>query len=129
MGVGAIFVSTLALSELQTPHDPPQGQEEFLAATLQIIVSFIVLCSIIIRRSNPLSLRLACRLTRYLMGHNRWFIDPVLLPQPPGPLPDGILDEDLDLRPGPMEPLTSGLGYLDQTPRVRTRLAICLSNR
>ena len=49
MGVGAIFVSTLALSELQTPHNPPQGQEEFLAATLQIIVSFIVLCSIIIR--------------------------------------------------------------------------------
>ena len=50
MGVGAIFVSTLALSELRTPHNPPQGQEEFLAATLQIIVSFIVLCSIIIRR-------------------------------------------------------------------------------
>ena len=49
MGVGAIFVSTLALSELRTPHDPPQDQEEFLAATLQIIVSFIVLCSIIIR--------------------------------------------------------------------------------
>jgi len=48
MGVGAIFVSTLALSELKVPHDPPEDQEEFLAATLQIIVSFIVLCSIII---------------------------------------------------------------------------------
>ena len=53
MGVGAIFVSTLALSELQTPHDPPRNQEEFLAATLQIIVSFIVLCSITIREFNP----------------------------------------------------------------------------
>ena len=53
MGVGAIFVSTLALSELEVPHDPPQNQEEFLAATLQIIVSFIVLCSIIIRGLNP----------------------------------------------------------------------------
>jgi hypothetical protein len=53
MGVGAIFVSTLALSELKVPHDPPQNQEELLAATLQIIVSFIVLCSIIIRKFNP----------------------------------------------------------------------------
>ena len=53
MGVGAIFVSTLALSELKVPHDPPRDQEEFLAATLQVIVSFIVLCSIIIRWSNP----------------------------------------------------------------------------
>lgn len=53
MGVGAIFVSTLALSELKVPHDPPQNQEEFLAATLQIIVSFIVLCSIIIRELSP----------------------------------------------------------------------------
>jgi len=52
MGVGAVFVSTLALSELKVPHDPPQDQEEFLAATLQIIVSFIVLCSIIIRKFN-----------------------------------------------------------------------------
>jgi hypothetical protein len=53
MGVGAIFVSTLALSELKTPHDPPRNREEFLVATLQIIVSFIVLCSIIIRGFNP----------------------------------------------------------------------------
>lgn len=53
MGVGAVFVSTLALSELKVPHDPPQSQEELLAATLQIIVSFIVLCSIIIRKLNP----------------------------------------------------------------------------
>ena len=53
MGVGAIFVSTLALSELKVPHDPPQDQEEFLAATLQIIVSFIVLCSIILREFRP----------------------------------------------------------------------------
>lgn len=48
MGVGAVFISSLALSELRSPHNPPQDQEEFLAASLQIIVSFIVLCSIII---------------------------------------------------------------------------------
>jgi len=33
---------------LKVPHDPPRDQEELLAATLQVIVSFIVLCSIII---------------------------------------------------------------------------------
>lgn len=53
MGVGAVFVSTLALSELKVPHGPPQNQEELLAATLQIIVSFVVLGSIIIRGFNP----------------------------------------------------------------------------
>ena len=57
MGVGAIFVSTLALSELKVPHNPPQDQEELLAATLQVIVSFIVLCSIIIREFIPFYLR------------------------------------------------------------------------
>ncbi|KAI9059182.1 Sodium/hydrogen exchanger, partial [Trametes sanguinea] len=48
MGVGAIFISTLAVTELPTPHNPPQNQAELLAATLQTIVSFIVLGSIII---------------------------------------------------------------------------------
>lgn len=48
MGVGAIFVSTLALTRLPTPQSPPKDQAEHLAATLQIIVSFVVLGSIII---------------------------------------------------------------------------------
>jgi len=48
MGVGAVFISSLALTRLPTPHDPPQNQQELLAATLQPIVSFIVLGSIII---------------------------------------------------------------------------------
>jgi sodium/hydrogen antiporter len=48
MGVGAMFISTLALSRLPQPHNPPRSQQELLAATLQIIVSFIVLGSIII---------------------------------------------------------------------------------
>lgn len=50
MGVGAVFVSSLALSRLPTPHDPPQNQQELLATILQPIVSFIVLGSIIIRK-------------------------------------------------------------------------------
>lgn len=57
MGIGAVFVSTLALSELKVPHNPPRDQQELLAATLQVIVSFVVLCSIIIRGSNPSSSR------------------------------------------------------------------------
>ncbi|KAI0326839.1 hypothetical protein GY45DRAFT_1328396 [Cubamyces sp. BRFM 1775] len=48
MGVGAIFISTLAVTELPIPHSPPQNQAELLAASLQTIVSFIVLGSIII---------------------------------------------------------------------------------
>lgn len=48
MGVGAIFISTLALTRLPEPQYPPQNQQELLAATLQPIVSFVVLGSIII---------------------------------------------------------------------------------
>lgn len=32
--------------KLPHPHDPPQNQEEFLAASIQPIVAFMVLCSI-----------------------------------------------------------------------------------
>lgn len=48
MGVGAIFISTLAASKLQAPHVPPESQEDFLASSLQPIVSFVVLASIVI---------------------------------------------------------------------------------
>lgn len=49
MGVSAVFVSTLALHKLPIPHAPPNNKEELLAATLQPIVSFVVLGSIIFR--------------------------------------------------------------------------------
>ncbi|KAF8527478.1 Sodium/hydrogen exchanger family-domain-containing protein [Hysterangium stoloniferum] len=48
IGVGAIFISTLAVEQLPHPHDPPQNQVEFLAASIQPIVAFMVLTSIII---------------------------------------------------------------------------------
>lgn len=51
MGVGAIFISSLALTRLPTPHDPPQNQQELLAATLQPITAFVVLGSIAIRKT------------------------------------------------------------------------------
>jgi hypothetical protein len=52
MGVGAVFISTLALKRLPTPHDPPENQAELLAASLQPIVAFIVLGSILIRKPS-----------------------------------------------------------------------------
>lgn len=52
MGVGAIFVSTLAVTELPKPHSPPESQAELLSATLQTIVAFVVLGSIITRTSS-----------------------------------------------------------------------------
>jgi len=48
MGVGAIFVSSLALHKLPTPHNPPRNEPELLAAHLEPIVAFVVLGSIII---------------------------------------------------------------------------------
>ncbi|KAI0268670.1 Cation/H+ exchanger [Gloeopeniophorella convolvens] len=47
IGVGAVFICTLAQSRLQTPQDPPQSQQDMLAAALQPIVSFVVLGSIL----------------------------------------------------------------------------------
>ncbi|KAF8070225.1 Cation/H+ exchanger [Lyophyllum atratum] len=48
MGVGAIFIASLALHKLPTPQNPPRDQQELLAAYLEPIVAFVVLCSIII---------------------------------------------------------------------------------
>lgn len=45
---GAIFISTLAAEQLPEAHDPPRNQQELLAATIQPIVAFMVLCSILI---------------------------------------------------------------------------------
>lgn len=52
MGVSAIFVSTLAVTRLPASHTPPEGQAELLSATIQTVVSFVVLGSIIIRNAS-----------------------------------------------------------------------------
>ncbi|KAG1867350.1 Cation/H+ exchanger [Suillus subluteus] len=44
----AVFVSALALTRLPTPENPPADQAQYLAATIQPIVSFVVLGSIIV---------------------------------------------------------------------------------
>ncbi|KAI0051221.1 hypothetical protein FA95DRAFT_1554803 [Auriscalpium vulgare] len=48
MGVGAIFIATLAQHRLEAPHSPPRSQQEYLAASIQPIVAFVVLGSIMI---------------------------------------------------------------------------------
>ena len=50
MGVGAIFISSLAVHRLPEPSSSsPGSQPELLASMLEPIVSFVVLASIIIR--------------------------------------------------------------------------------
>ncbi|KIP05527.1 hypothetical protein PHLGIDRAFT_108137 [Phlebiopsis gigantea 11061_1 CR5-6] len=48
MGIGAIYISTLAAEQLPEPSYPPQSQHELLASTIQPIVAFMVLCSILV---------------------------------------------------------------------------------
>ena len=46
--IGAIFLSTLAAEILPRPQNPPANQAERLAALIQPVVAFMVLCSILI---------------------------------------------------------------------------------
>lgn len=46
IGIGAVYISTLAVELLPKPNNPPTNQTEFLALTIQPIVSFMVLCSV-----------------------------------------------------------------------------------
>ncbi|KAG8214423.1 Sodium/hydrogen exchanger family-domain-containing protein [Butyriboletus roseoflavus] len=48
IGIGAVYISTFAVGYLPKPSNPPANQAEFLAATIQPIVAFIVLCSVAI---------------------------------------------------------------------------------
>ncbi|KIM69246.1 hypothetical protein SCLCIDRAFT_13332 [Scleroderma citrinum Foug A] len=45
----AVFVSTLASTRLPSPANPPANEQQMLAATVQTVVSFVVLGSIFIR--------------------------------------------------------------------------------
>jgi hypothetical protein len=124
MGVGAMFISTLALSELKVPQNPPQDQEEYLAATLQIIVSFIVLCSIFIREFNPsFHLRDCTNADDALVQHDRWHVHSNLLCCLSDQLSDALVDEDLDFRSGQVGPMATGLVKQDQAIRVEISLA------
>lgn len=48
MGVSAVFVSTMARTRLPLPAGSPENQQQMLAVTIEPIVSFVVLGSIIV---------------------------------------------------------------------------------
>lgn len=48
MGVSAVFVSTMARTRLPLPTGSPENQQQMLAVTIEPIVSFVVLGSIIV---------------------------------------------------------------------------------
>lgn len=55
MGVGAIFIATLAKVDLPLAArgvEEPKSQTELLASTIQPIVAFMVLCSVVCRTFN-----------------------------------------------------------------------------
>ncbi|KAG8816140.1 hypothetical protein FRC17_000418 [Serendipita sp. 399] len=47
MGVGAIFISTLALEKLPHPHNPPINQTDVLSLSIEPIIAFMVMTSIL----------------------------------------------------------------------------------
>lgn len=58
MGVGAIFIATLARTKLpeEIPY-PPENQVDYLASSIQPIVAFLVLTSVLCRESAGSLLR------------------------------------------------------------------------
>lgn len=48
VGVGALFISTLAASKLPTPRVPPQDNLDLLSLTIQPITYFIILSSVLV---------------------------------------------------------------------------------
>ncbi|EPT04950.1 hypothetical protein FOMPIDRAFT_46117, partial [Fomitopsis schrenkii] len=94
MGVGAVFVSTLAVTRLPAPHSPPEGQAELLAATIQTVVSFVILGSIIIRKVYVISMYCAA-LTR----EHRRAVHTLLLLRKDGTHPYNFCDAHMDFPP------------------------------
>lgn len=60
MGVGAVFISTLAVTRLEDTDGPPSTQEDLLNHMLQPIVAFVVLGSILIREQIPMNCFASC---------------------------------------------------------------------
>ncbi len=79
IGVGAVFISTLAQSRLEVPHDPPSSQQDILAIALQPIVSFVVLGSILTRMSP----RFRFRGRFFIFAPVRWPFHSLLFSGPP----------------------------------------------
>ncbi|KAH8091686.1 Sodium/hydrogen exchanger family-domain-containing protein [Cristinia sonorae] len=118
MGVGAVFVSTLALTQLPTPHSPPENQQELLAATMQIIVSFVVLGSVIIhglsipsflfgRRIHSRSVSLTRTWTSRHTSGPDWLLWTRRFPGPSAPQTANASVEDLEAGGAPKKAQTA----------------------
>ncbi|KAL4081124.1 Sodium/hydrogen exchanger family-domain-containing protein [Scleroderma citrinum] len=70
IGIGAVYISTLAVEYLPKPANPPANQTEFLASTIQPIVAFMVLCSITIHGLSIPSFSLGRRV--HSVGSRTW---------------------------------------------------------
>ncbi|KAI0063655.1 hypothetical protein BV25DRAFT_1824218 [Artomyces pyxidatus] len=110
MGVGAVFISTLALNRLEDPQSPPQNQQQFLAACLQPIVSFIVLGSIVThglsipffsfgRTLSSRTLSLSRTLTRQNENVPDWLLWARRDPLPPGTAAHSHVDVEQQAEP------------------------------
>ena len=81
VGVGAIFIATLAVERLPHPEEPPRNQTDILALSIEPIIAFIVMCSILIRKKLILPKEQSCSLC-----FARWSFYSLLLPWPSCPL-------------------------------------------
>ncbi|PPQ70698.1 hypothetical protein CVT24_000180 [Panaeolus cyanescens] len=64
MGVGAVFISTMAITRLPEPHHPPESREDYLLIALESVVPFLVLASIIIHGLSIPFFNLGVNVTR-----------------------------------------------------------------
>lgn len=66
MGVGAIFIATLAAEKLPHPEKPPRNQTDILALSIEPVIAFIVMCSILIRKKLTLLKEVRCEVLTFL---------------------------------------------------------------
>ncbi|KAJ3502864.1 hypothetical protein NMY22_g18440 [Coprinellus aureogranulatus] len=132
MGVGAVFISTLAIHKLPVPEVPFQSQQDYLSASLEPIVAFVVLTSIIshglsipfFTLSRTVSRTLSFQATsarsqratpEWLLNINR-FVTRDAPPSAPGHV-RAMLDTDIEKNAGAsgqdLDPLSSGREDLD----------------
>jgi NhaP-type Na+/H+ or K+/H+ antiporter len=81
MGVGAIFIGTLAQQRLPTPNSPPETGLDYLSYSIQPVVYFVVLSSILVSYSLASSFVLRLYLNLHTTNTpDAWPDDPVFQP-------------------------------------------------
>ena len=73
MGVGALFIATLAVERLPTPTYPPESHLDILSLTIKPIVYFLIMCSILVHGLSIPVFTNSKRLTRRINSISRTF--------------------------------------------------------